>query len=131
MRKSIMHVGLDVHKDSVEIATADQGRDGEVRRFGKIGGDLASLDKAVRKLQSSGRKLQFVYEAVRAATRSIATSQAKAWTAKWWPPRRLQENQVIGSRLIVAMPRLWLALIAPVSLPTCLSRPRKMKRCGI
>lgn len=63
MRKSIMHVGLDVHKDSIEIATADQGRDGEVRRFGKIGGDLASLDKAVRKLQSTGRKLQFVYEA--------------------------------------------------------------------
>jgi transposase len=58
-----MHVGLDVHKDSIEITTADSGRDGEVRRFGQISGDLASLDKAVKKLQSSGRTLQFVYEA--------------------------------------------------------------------
>lgn len=63
MKKNIMHVGLDVHKDSIEITTADSGRDGEVRRFGQIGGDLASLDKAVRKLQSTGRKLLFVYEA--------------------------------------------------------------------
>ena len=63
MKKLIMHVGLDVHKDSISIATAQQGRDGEVRHFQKIGGDLQSLDKAVGKLQATGRKLQFVYEA--------------------------------------------------------------------
>lgn len=63
MRKSIMHVGLDVHKDSIEITTADAGRAGEVRRFGQVGGDLASLDTAVRKLQSAARTLHFVYEA--------------------------------------------------------------------
>lgn len=63
MRKNIMHVGLDVHKDSIEITTAEAGRDGEVRRFGQIGGDLAALDKAVGKLHSAGRKLLFVYEA--------------------------------------------------------------------
>ncbi len=52
MDKSIttVHVGLDVHKDSIAIATADPGRDGEIRHVGTVGGDLASLDKALRKL---------------------------------------------------------------------------------
>ncbi|MCA1575684.1 MAG: hypothetical protein LC770_14390 [Acidobacteria bacterium] len=61
MRKSIMYVGLDVHKESIEIATADEGRDGEVRRYGRIDGELSSLDRVVRKLRSTGKELSFVY----------------------------------------------------------------------
>jgi transposase len=56
-------VGMDVHKNSIEIALAEEGRNGEVRRYGQIDGTLASLDKAVRKLISKGRDLHFVYEA--------------------------------------------------------------------
>jgi transposase len=63
MNKFITIVGLDAHKDSIEIVSADTTGAQEVRHYGKIGGTMASLDKATRKLQSTGAELHFVYEA--------------------------------------------------------------------
>lgn len=63
MKKSSIFVGLDVHKNSIEIAIAEAGRNGEVRSYGKIDGSLGALDKVIRKLVSKGYELHFVYEA--------------------------------------------------------------------
>jgi transposase len=63
MKDYITTVGLDVHKESIEIFLADGFGDREIRHYGRIGGDMESLDKAVRKLVSRGNRLEFVYEA--------------------------------------------------------------------
>jgi transposase len=42
---TIKHIGLDVHKNSISISTADEGRDAEVRYYGKIGNDMTQLMK--------------------------------------------------------------------------------------
>lgn len=63
MKKSTIFVGLDVHKNSIEVAFADSGRDSEVRSYGKIDGTLDALDKVIRKLVSKNVNLNLVYEA--------------------------------------------------------------------
>jgi len=59
-KSSTAFVGMDVHKDSIDIAIAD-GK--EARLFGRVGGEAAALDRAVRKLRSAHPSPMFVYEA--------------------------------------------------------------------
>jgi transposase len=63
MKKSITFIGLDVHKNSIDVAIADDGRNAEVRHYGSIGGRLDDIDRLVKKLAGTGKELHFVYEA--------------------------------------------------------------------
>ena len=66
VRKTITHVGLDVHKDTIVLSLADaglRGNLGEVREFGKIANTPAALEKLARKLAVKGSELRFCYEA--------------------------------------------------------------------
>jgi len=65
MKDVSIFVGLDVHKDSIDIALVEADRKATVRFYGTIGGDLADLEKAVRKLRKAHpfAVFHFVYEA--------------------------------------------------------------------
>ncbi len=58
----VLYIGLDVHKESIVIATALQD-DTEAKLYGKIGGTLDALDKFIKKLAKPELELRFVYEA--------------------------------------------------------------------
>lgn len=57
------YVGLDVHKDSISVAIAEAGRDGEVRFWGSIPNVPDAIEVLFKRLESRHGKLQYVYEA--------------------------------------------------------------------
>ncbi|HSP01170.1 MAG TPA: IS110 family transposase [Thioalkalivibrio sp.] len=63
MKKSVLYVGLDVHKMSTDVALAEPGPDGEIRYYGKISSDPGALDRVIRRLTARGVELHFAYEA--------------------------------------------------------------------
>lgn len=63
MSKPILYIGLDVHAESISIAIAEAGRNGEIRSYGKIPNDLRALDTALRKTGHPDKELRVCYEA--------------------------------------------------------------------
>ena len=63
MSEHISFIGLDVHKATIAVAVAEEGRNGDVRFVGEVPNDEAALDRLVAKLGKDGRRLRFCYEA--------------------------------------------------------------------
>jgi transposase len=57
------HVGLDVHKESISVAIAEAGRDGDVRMWGSIPNETSAIEKLAKKLVDRHHSIEFVYEA--------------------------------------------------------------------
>ena len=58
-----LFVGLDVHKDSISVATCGDRRSDEPVFVGPIGTRQCDIDKLLRRLQGKGSRLVFAYEA--------------------------------------------------------------------
>ena len=57
------YIGLDVHKQSIAISVAEEGRKGEVRSYGSIENTPNKVAKLLKRFEKTGAKLQFCYEA--------------------------------------------------------------------
>lgn len=62
MKRMIRFIGLDVHKDFISVAVANEGR-GEVESHGEIANTPSAVGKLARQLSRDGHDLCFVYEA--------------------------------------------------------------------
>jgi transposase len=62
-QSSTLYVGMDVHKESIAVAYVAAEHHAEVVYLGAIGTRQCDIDQLIRKMQSKGKHLVFVYEA--------------------------------------------------------------------
>jgi hypothetical protein len=62
-QSSTLYIGMDVHQDSMAVASVAQDHGAEVTSLGALGTRQCDLDQLVRNMPSKAPQLIFVYEA--------------------------------------------------------------------
>jgi hypothetical protein len=62
-QSSTLSIGMDVHKDSIAVASVAKEHHAEVVSLGHRGTRQCDIDKRIRRLPSKSSHLVFVYEA--------------------------------------------------------------------
>jgi len=82
MKHNSIFIGMDVHKNSIDIAIAESGRTGQVRHYGKINGTLAALKKLLVNWSAKVIVPISCMKPVHVDTRFTVTSQPGALTVR-------------------------------------------------
>src|SRR6266849_6091256 len=89
MENRSMFVGLDVHKETIDVSIAEGHREGEVRHYGVIASDLEPLDKVVRALHAPDRQPHF---------ENTSTSTIRSWPLPDRTARRRWSRESVAER---------------------------------
>ena len=79
-----LFIGLDVSKLKISVAVADGERGGEVRFFGDIPSDPASVSSIVQRLADEEQSSTSVTRQGRQVTNSTVSSPRWAMIVWWW-----------------------------------------------
>ena len=101
------YIGLDVHKASISVAIAEDGRNGEVRFLGAIPNTPLDVAKLARRLAKDGRQLEFCYEAGGCGYGIYRQLTELGHRCTVVAPSLIPSGRVTGSRPTGGMPRSW------------------------
>jgi hypothetical protein len=95
MQKTL-YIGLDVHKASISVTVAEEGRDGLVTFMGAIPNSPVAVTKLAKRLARGSHRLEFCYEA--GCCGYVRSDPAWGMDAQWPPRRWFRANLANGSR---------------------------------
>jgi hypothetical protein len=78
-----LYIGLDVHREAVAIAVAEQGRKGEVRDYRQISNDLHALEKFITRLRQTHGKRVTLRACNRPCERETGADQSSDRNSAW------------------------------------------------
>ena len=117
-----LSIGMDVHKDSIAVASVSQELHAEVIYFGAIGTRQGDIDQLIRNMPSKSQHLVFVYAAGPCGYwlyRSLTTKGHICWVvAPSLIPKKAGERVKTNRRDAMQLARLRRSgALTPVSVP--------------